>query len=1412
SPSSQKGQAPTRMSTLRLPLLRTEHDATEADVVENWAAKLEGCAPLVAQLPTDQLGPARQHREAEIVSVTSSMKGSLPEAPEAAARLACGLAVLMGRYALVTELGLGLWRDDLGRTGCQPLRVSLLRQPGDTSPEVEANQTEEESSVVTPLAAYASGECLERRIQREVQLLKDRNMLLSETGLKKLDLKSTNEVPTLGQLRPCRSLEAAVTLLCPRWPPRANSMAKLELRCFRGLFLPDTASRMLRHLTTLLDSLCRSPKTALCQLPLHAAGSPDETEISRWADAYSASCYAPGPGHFSLDRSMTSMVAETAAAMPESLGVLDDGSGVSYTYREILQMSGSVAFALHAAGVLPDTLVPFMASRGVEMILGILGIIRAGAGYVPLDLHWPDDRLEDVLKQCKSKVLLASSDCRSILAGIAQNVPSVCSVMDVASHVTGQELPDKGSGSALAYTFFTSGTTGKPKGVMVENKGLVHRIHWFQKRWPLHKGEGVVSKVAYTFGLSEWEIFWPLVAGATLILAPPGGEKDAEYLLRRACNAYTVPEPQERLIPGQGPSPDCVHSVAAHVFVPSMLHMVFDKYDELEEEDMGRRAGEHHEDGTWWHHSKAREVITCGEALNPGLAQKMFSRFHHSTLTNLYGPTEGEMTYWDVPHGSALHRVSAGAPMEGSKVVLADLRRPEPAASLEPAEIAFGGPFIARGYLGRPDLDAKAFISDFTRTDSCSMASGNGASKAGDRLYMTGDLGRWREGNIELLGRKDFQVKLRGFRIELGEVEAACRSAGARAAVCVLRKSGNGTSGLVSYYEPGADQEVPEAAVRASCQKSLPPYMQPQIIVRLEKLPRNNNGKIDRAKLPDPPVLRSEAAESAGSPPQSPVQKTTAATIARVLGLPAGNVHLDSDFQELGGNSLLMGRASSAIKKAFGLANFKGTAMYQLGTVRRISAAVENLLSKQNAEPAERNAGSVTSLAQQPRRSKYSSASWSSICIQAVSVFCLNFLFQSQAWSPIWWAAWFIYEYHGRTALFLYLPFATLLDLAMMFSVVVWIKWLILGKAKPGTAELWSGAYYRWWFVNTLLKHSLDQALPLIAETPAANLLLRALGAEVGEGARISCFDLHDPDLVVVGANSTIGKRAKLATSCVLHGQVHLDYIKIGSGSAVGPTAVLSQLTVVPDKKVVVPLSTMPGWHGPVGSVAFHDAQPPRTSEEFDRKQNKFRIIFGLPAVLMAEVLPYYFTYYVLVWSYDGLYDNDPVTAFTIWSVLLSWLYAHPMWFFRLVVVILQKWLLIGDFKTQKNHEISHWKEWKHWVHARAVESHDFEEIGEMFTNTEVLSYIYRALGTKIGRRVQIDQLHFVENDCVTIDDYVVFGSEVMMCTDMHAPWVPAEYSKKMEKQRGISGLSGRVDRPSSVQRLRKQLIYERTI
>lgn len=406
--------------------------------------------------------------------------------------------------------------------------------------------------------------------------------------------------------------------------------------------------------------------------------------------------------------------------------------------------------------------------------------------------------------------------------------------------------------------------------------------------------------------------------------------------------------------------------------------------------------------------------------------------------------------------------------------------------------------------------------------------------------------------------------------------------------------------------------------------------------------------------------------------------------------------------------------------------------------------------------------------------------------MQGVGVFVLNFLFQSQAWSPIWWAGWFIYEYYGRSALFLYLPFAALLDMILMFTVVVVLKWLVVGRIKPGTIDLWSFEYYRWWFMNTLLSHALEMTMPLIADTSAANLVLRCLGAKVGKGARISVIDLHDPDLLDIGAGVTIGKRAKLATSSVLHGQVHLTEIKVGDGAAVGPTAVLSQGTVVPAKKAVLPLSTMPGWHGSVGSIAFQDAQPPSTSDAWSDRQDLLRVVFGLPCVLMAEVLPYYFTTIVLEWSYDALYDMNPDTAFTIFGVLIPWLYAHPMWISRIITVIAQKWLLIGDFQKMSR-EHSHWNEWKYWVHGRAVESHDFEEVCEMWVNTEILSSIYRALGTKVGKRVQIDMLHLVEHDCLTIGDYVVFGTDVMFSTDTESPWVSSEYSKRSQSGKGAA-------------------------
>ncbi|CAE7665047.1 DED1 [Symbiodinium sp. CCMP2592] len=254
--------------SLHAPLLRTleapgEASPTEDAVVQHWAGKLEGCTPILQQLPTDQLGPSEQHREATTVSLTSSTKGLISPVPsEAMAHLVGGLAALLGRYSMASETVIGLWRSDLGKTGCQPLRVSLLRQPHDTTPVWPAGPvTGEENSVITPLSSFASARCLFERIGSEAALVKDHNLLLQVDGLRKLDMLTTSEA-TNGSLRLCRSMDACVVLgteaipaascskaalmlVCTRWPPAPNSNSKLELRCPRGLFSPDTVGRTL---------------------------------------------------------------------------------------------------------------------------------------------------------------------------------------------------------------------------------------------------------------------------------------------------------------------------------------------------------------------------------------------------------------------------------------------------------------------------------------------------------------------------------------------------------------------------------------------------------------------------------------------------------------------------------------------------------------------------------------------------------------------------------------------------------------------------------------------------------------------------------------------------------------------------------------------------------------------------------------------------------------------------------------------------------------------------------------------------------------------------------------------------------------------------------------------------------------
>lgn len=649
-------------------------------------------------------------------------------------------------------------------------------------------------------------------------------------------------------------------------------------------------------------------------------------------------------------------------------------------------------------------------------------------------------------------------------------------------------------------------------------------------------------------------------------------------------------------------------------------------------------------------------------------------------------------------------------------------------------------------------------------------------------MYLTGDLGRWREGQVELLGRRDFQVKLRGFRIELGEIESAIRAAGARVAVCVVRPGAGGAPALVAYYEHGEGGIVSEANVRDSCKRRLPPYMQPQVVVQLEKLPRNTNGKVDRSKLPEPPEDTTELvkdSEAAISPPSTPTEMAVAQAWAEVLGMDVGKISAEVDFQQVGGSSLLAGRVTALIRKRLNASGLAGTAIYKHSTVKRLAVLVEAARAEQEAADAdlvESGKASCQALlpACLPSEPELRSDRPMAMFIQFLGVFCLNFIFESQAWSPFWWEAWFLYRDYGVWALVAYLPIAVVGDLMMQVFLLAALKWIIVGKLKPGKYKLWSYDYFRWWFVGQLNHHVSAQILPLIAETTLASAFFRLLGATIGPGTRISISTITEPDLFVCGEDVTIGKRARISTSAVMHGYLHLGTVRLGDGSAVGPCTVLSQQTEVAADRAVLPLSTMAGWHGPVGAVA-HQPAARVCSSKFQRRQDLLRAVFGVPLVAITHCIQYIPVIFVLQWFWAwSVRTFGDEYAFHAFSVGLAWVYVHPIWMTFLAVVCLQKWLIVGRFEPG-HQEWSHWAEFRHWLHARAVESHDFEQICQMWINTEVLNMIYRLLGAQVGKRVQIDAFHAVEHDLLTIEDYTVFGSEVVLCCDSRAPWTPKE-------------------------------------
>jgi amino acid adenylation domain-containing protein len=564
-----------------------------------------------------------------------------------------------------------------------------------------------------------------------------------------------------------------------------------------------------------------------------------------------------------------------AARSPEAVALIDDATGQRLTYRELDSRSDKLAAVLRADGVQAEDPVAILLERSPQLMVAILAVLKAGGAYLPMDPGYPRERIEFMLRDSGSRVLI--HDARTALdldtgATLRRNLslplPDLSDALsELSDALSGMSdaPPDTVDGANLAYVIYTSGSTGRPKGALIEHRSVLNRLRWMGNRYPLTADDVLIQKTPISFDVSVWELFWWMLAGARVVLLSPGQEKDPRELAR-ALTTYGV--------------------TVAH-FVPSMLDPFLDL---AEAATVGNPV------------AGLRYVFCSGEALQPSQVRR-FAALGDGTasppkLVNLYGPTEAtvDVSYYDCPGDpdAELTRVPIGRAIDNIELHVLDQHGMVAPVGIA-GELHIAGVGVGRGYLNRAELTAERFLENpFSDYPS---------------LYRTGDLVvRNADGELEYLGRLDDQLKIRGNRIELGEVEAALAAVpGVRAAVAAGSTGPAGGLMLVGYYV--GDPGLSAAALRAQLQQSLPDYLVPTAFQRLEAIPLSPSGKADRAALP-PVGISTRAGDDA---PRNEVEAVIAEAWREVLRLDELGIH--DNYFTVGGDSIAMLQIRAAAEK-----------------------------------------------------------------------------------------------------------------------------------------------------------------------------------------------------------------------------------------------------------------------------------------------------------------------------------------------------------------------------------------------------------------------------------------------------------------------------------------------------------------
>jgi amino acid adenylation domain-containing protein len=802
-------------------------------LVDAWRRRLEG-APPALELPTDR---PRQG--------APSFRGANAEASFSAADLGRFNARSQAAGVTLFMLLLAAWQTLLHRVSGQDGVVVGTPVAGRNRPELEpligifintlalhgdlsgdpTFRTLLERTRDMALEAFALQDLPFEKLVEELQPVRD----TARTPLFQVMLVLQNapyeplELPGL-TLTPVRVASSTSKFDLLLGLQEENGRLETFLEYDSALFDRTTADRLLGHFGVLLRAAAADPERRLSTLP-RLTGPEQAQLVDEWNDTA-----AELP-----KTSVPALIAEQARRDPGAVAVVFEGE--TLTRGDLDARAGRLARRLRALGAGPETLVALSMERSLEMVVALLAVWKAGAAYLPVDPEDPEER--------RQKVLAAARPVAVVEGG--KDIKDLKDLKDTRDGLADAVV----AGEQLAYVIYTSGSTGVPKGAMGHHRGLLNRLVWGQEKYRLGPADVVLQKTPYTFDVSVWEMFWPLIAGARLVLARPGGHRDPRYLADLIA--------RERV-------------TVAH-FVPSMLRAFLDDPAAADAERC----------------RSLRLVIASGEALAPDLAQRFAARIG-APLHNLYGPTEAsiEVTSWACEGETA--SVPIGRPVANARIQVVD-RAGELVPIGQPGELCIGGVAVGRGYLGRPDLTAERFVPD-----PC--------GEPGARVYRSGDLARVRgDGAVEYLGRIDQQVKVRGVRIELGEIEAALTAHPAvREAVVILREEPAGPSLVAFIVSLAADPEPDPAELRAFLRRSLPEAMVPASFVFLPSLPLTSSGKTDRRAL-EKAGTAARVTVKEYEAPRTPLEEWLVEQCADLLGLP--RVGIQNNFFDLGGHSLL---------------------------------------------------------------------------------------------------------------------------------------------------------------------------------------------------------------------------------------------------------------------------------------------------------------------------------------------------------------------------------------------------------------------------------------------------------------------------------------------------------------------------